>query len=76
LAFDGAWPLSFGWLAVLGSVMNLAALAGFFSLTGAPNSGNGLLGGLAGPVGIWVVWILTVSISWLRHPHAGTGGES
>ena len=68
LAFGGTWPRSFGWLAVLGAAVNLAAVAGFFSLAGAPNSGNGLLGGLAGPVAAWVIWILAVSLRWLRHP--------
>ncbi|MEO3759138.1 hypothetical protein ABGB19_12725 [Mycobacterium sp. B14F4] len=68
LAFEGHWPRSFGWLAVVGALVNLAAVAGFLSLTGAPNSGNGLLGGLAGPVAVWVVWILAVSVRWLRHP--------
>lgn len=76
LAFDRVWPRSFAWLAVLGALINFAALAGFFSLTGAANSGNGLLGGLAGPVGIWVVWVLAVSIRWLRHPHTARGRES
>jgi hypothetical protein len=72
LAFEGRWPRSFGWLAVVGVLINLAAAAGFLSLTGAPNSGNGLLGGLAGPVTIWVVWILAVSVRWLRHPIAAS----
>ncbi|MCT7657542.1 hypothetical protein [Mycobacterium deserti] len=70
LAFDGLWPHGFGWLSAVGAVVNLAALAGFFSLTGAPNSGNGLLGGMAGPVAIWVMWIVAVSVHWLRHPRS------
>jgi hypothetical protein len=66
-----AGPRSLGWLAVLGALINLAALGGFFSLTGVPNSGNGLLGGLAGPIGIWLVWIVAVSVTWLRNPQPG-----
>lgn len=65
--FD-TWPRAFGWLAVVGAAVNLGALGGFFSPTGALNSGNGLLGGLAGPVGVWVLWIVAVSVSWLTGP--------
>lgn len=67
LAFGGAWPRSFGWLAVVGAVINLAALGGLFSLAGAVNSGNGT-GSLTGPVAIWLVWIIAVSVRWLRRP--------
>jgi hypothetical protein len=72
LAFGvGAWPRPFGWLALAGAAVNLAALGGFFSLTGALNSGNGLLGGLAGPVASWLIWIAAVSVRWLRRPLTG-----
>lgn len=67
LTFAGAWPRSVGWLAVVGAVINLAALGGLFSLAGAMNSGNGV-GSLTGPVVIWLVWIIAVSVRWLRRP--------
>jgi hypothetical protein len=70
LAFrSGVWPRALGWLAVIGGLVNLGAVGGFFSLSGALNSGNGLVGGLAGPVVVWLVWIATVSVGWLRQRH-------
>lgn len=69
LTFGGAWPRSFGWLAVLAALINLAALGGVFSLAGAVNSGNGL-GSLTGPVVVWLVWVVVVSVRWLRHPES------
>lgn len=59
---------SLGWLAVVGVLANLGALGGLFSLTGPLNSGNGAIGGIAAPLGLYVAWILAVSISWLTHP--------
>jgi hypothetical protein len=51
-----------GWLAVVGAAIKLGAVAGFLSLSDAANSGNGPLGGLAGPVGAWLFGIVAVSI--------------
>jgi hypothetical protein len=59
------------WLAVVGVVANIGALGGMFSLTGPLNSGNGAIGGIAAPLGLYLAWILGVSISWLRHPSHG-----
>jgi len=61
---DGALPAWAGWLAVLGAVINAGALGGFFARGGALNAGNGAVGGLAGPVAAWTVWILAVSWVW------------
>ena len=58
-----AWS---GRVATIGAIVNTGALAGFFSLSGVWNSGNGLVGGLAGPVLMWIIWIVAVSLSWLR----------
>jgi hypothetical protein len=69
-----AWSPGIGWLAVVAAAINLGAIAGFFSLSGAANSGNGLLGGLAGPVGIWLVWIVAISLHWLRDPELERSG--
>jgi hypothetical protein len=38
------------------------------SLTGPLNSGNGLIGGIALPLGMWLAWILLASVAWLREP--------
>ena len=62
-----AWS---GWLAAVGGIVNAGALAGFCSLSGIWNSGNGLVGGLVGPVLAWLVWIVAVSFSWLRSANA------
>jgi len=60
-----ALPRVSGWWAVVAVVINAGALGGFFSLTGALNAGNGLIGGLAGPILAWLVWIVAVSVAWL-----------
>jgi hypothetical protein len=68
-----ALPRWSGWLAVAGAVVNAGALLGALSLTGPLNSGNGLVGGIAGPLGAFVAWIVGISVWWLRHPpdHVG-----
>jgi hypothetical protein len=50
---------------VIGAVANVGALGGVASLQGPLSSGNGLIGGTAAPLGIYVLWILAVSLSWL-----------
>jgi hypothetical protein len=76
LAFGSdALPRHLGWLAVAGAAVNLGALGGFFSSTGPLNSGNGLIGGLAGPVLLWLVWIVAVSVDWLTRTSAQPGGR-
>jgi hypothetical protein len=57
-----------GWLALVGVVANVGAVGGVGTLTGPWNSGNGVLGGIAAPLGLLVVWILAVSVWWLREP--------
>jgi hypothetical protein len=70
-----ALPAWSGWLAVAGAVANGGAVLGALSLTGPLNSGNGLIGGIAGPLAAFVAWILAVSVHWLRRP-AGSRGEA
>lgn len=57
-------------VAVPGALANVGAVGGVLSLTGPLNSGNGLIGGIALPLGMWLVWILLASITWLRKPAA------
>lgn len=52
-------------IAVVGSIVNLGALGGIFTLEGPLNSGNGSVAGIAGPVGVLITWTLAVSVSWL-----------
>jgi hypothetical protein len=61
-----ALPLITGWVAVAGAVLNVGALGGIFTLEGPLNSGNGSVAGIAGPVGVLVLWVLLVSVAWLR----------
>ena len=68
--FLGAFNHWLGWLAVAGAVANVGAIGGVLSLTGPLNSGNGLIGGIALPVGMWLLWIVLASIAWLREPDA------
>jgi hypothetical protein len=57
-----------GWLALAGVVANVGAVGGVGTLTGPWNSGNGVIGGIAAPLGLFVVWILAISVWWLREP--------
>jgi hypothetical protein len=72
LCFLGAFSRWLGWLAVVGALTNVGAVGGVLSLTGPLNSGNGLIGGIALPLGSWLLWILLASIAWLREPAAVT----
>jgi hypothetical protein len=67
----GAFPRSLGWLAVIGAIANIGALAGVVSLDGPLNSGNGLVGGIAAPLGLYLAWILSVSVWWLMREGRG-----
>jgi MFS family permease len=58
-----------GWLALAGVVANVGAVGGVGTLTGPWNSGNGVIGGIAAPLGLFVVWILAISVWWSREPH-------
>jgi hypothetical protein len=61
------FPRPIGWLAVIGVVANIGALGGVVSLEGPLNSGNGVIGGIAAPLGLYLAWILAVSLWWLAH---------
>lgn len=54
------------WPALLGLVGNLGPIGGLFTLTGAGNSGNGILGGILLPLGTFLVWTVCASGSRLR----------
>lgn len=69
----GAFPRPFGWLAVLGVITNLGALGGIVSVDGPLNSGNGVIGGIAAPLGLYLLWIGSVSVWWLTR---GTGARA
>jgi hypothetical protein len=68
-----AFPRPLGWLAVIGALANIGALGGVVSLDGPLNSGNGVIGGIAAPLGLYLAWILAVSVWWLtqKRPAAG-----
>lgn len=57
-----------GWVALAGVVANAGAVGGVGTLTGPWNSGNGLIGGIAAPLGLFLAWIFTVSVWWWREP--------
>lgn len=59
------FPRWTAWLACLGAVANVGAVGGLLTLSGPFNSGNGMVGGIAGP--LWLAWIGSVSVWWLRH---------
>jgi hypothetical protein len=63
-----ALPRWSAWLAVAGAVANAAAVLGVLTLTGPLNSGNGVVGGIAAPLGMYLVWVFAVSVWWLREP--------
>lgn len=67
-----AWTkaLSPGWLtwpALIMLISNAGALGGLFALTGPWNSGNGILGGIALPLGSVVIFVACASTAWIRH---------
>jgi hypothetical protein len=71
----GIFPRWSAWLAIVGALANVGAVLGIVSLTGPLNSGNGIVGGIAAPLGLYLVWILAISVWWLRggqlNRHAG-----
>jgi hypothetical protein len=60
------FPRWSGWVAVVGVVVNAAAVLGILTLTGPLNSGNGIVGGIAAPLGLYLIWVFSVSVWWLR----------
>jgi hypothetical protein len=65
----GVFPWWSAWLAIVGVLANVGAVLGILSLTGPLNSGNGIVGGIAAPLGVYLVWIFAVSVWWLRSEH-------
>jgi hypothetical protein len=62
-----------GWLALAGVVANAGAIGVVGTSTGPWNSGNGVIGGIAAPLGLFLVWIFTVSVWWWREPAGAPG---
>jgi hypothetical protein len=62
-----------GWVALAGVVANAGAVGGVGTLTGPWNSGNGVIGGIAAPLGLFVVWIFAVSVWWWRDASGAPG---
>jgi hypothetical protein len=60
------FPRWSAWLAIIGVLTNVGAVLGIASLTGPLNSGNGIVGGIAAPLGLYLAWIFAVSVWWLR----------
>lgn len=60
------FPWWSGWIAVVGVVVNASAVLGIFTLSGPLNSGNGIVGGITGPLGLYLVWVFSVSVWWMR----------
>jgi hypothetical protein len=70
------FPAPLAWLSVVGVVANVGALGGKFSLTGPLNSGNGVIGGIGAPLGLYLAWILGVRVWWLRQPEPQAASEA
>jgi hypothetical protein len=68
------FPRWSAWIAVVGALANAAAVMGILTLTGPLNSGNGIVGGIAAPLGLYLLWVLTVSVWWLRRSPISSGG--
>lgn len=66
----GIFPRWSAWLAIVGVLANVGAVLGILSLTGPLNSGNGIVGGIAAPLGLYLAWIFAVSLWWLRSGQA------
>ena len=66
----GIFPQWSAWLAIVGALANVGAVLGIVSLSGPLNSGNGIVGGIAAPLGLYLVWIFAVSLWWLRSGQA------
>jgi hypothetical protein len=60
------FPRWSGWIAILGVLVNAGAISGILTLSGPLNSGNGIVGGIAGPLGLYLVWVFAISVWWMR----------
>jgi hypothetical protein len=70
----GVLPRWSAWLAVVGVAGNVGAVFGILALTGPLNSGNGIVGGIAAPLGMYLLWVCSASLWWLRHPLISSEG--
>lgn len=61
------FPRWSSWLAIVGVLANVGAVFGMLTLTGPLNSGNGIVGGIAAPLGLYLLWVLAISVWWLRN---------
>lgn len=72
----GLFPRWTAWIAGVGVVANAGTVLGIVTLTGPLNSGNGLVGGIAAPLGMFLVWTFVISVWWIRQapvfPSSGT----
>lgn len=72
-AWTGALsPRWLRWPTAVAAATNALTLGGLFTLTGSWNSGDGVLGGIALPLGTLTVVVVLASGSWLRDGHAST----
>lgn len=60
------FPRWSAWLAVVGVVANAGTVLGIVTLTGPLNSGNGIVGGIAAPLGMYLVWVFAISAWWIK----------
>ena len=72
----GSWrgalrPRWLRWPALLAFAGNVGTLGGLFALDGIWNSGNGLIGGIAVPLGALTLYVLVASATWLAPRHPG-----
>lgn len=68
---SGSWvgalqPRWLRWPALLAVLGNVGTLGGLFALDGVWNSGNGLLGGIAVPLGAVTCYVFCASAAWVR----------
>jgi hypothetical protein len=70
------FPRWLGRLALLGAVGNVGAVGGSLTLTGPWNAGNGVLAGIAAPLGLFLLWTACASAWWLRDLRPGRSGRS
>ena len=64
---SGVFPRWSAWIAVVGVAANVGAVFGVLTLSGPLNSGNGIVGGIAAPLGLFLVWVGAISLWWLRN---------
>jgi hypothetical protein len=70
---SSVFPRWSAWVAVVGVLANAGAVLGVLTLTGPLNSGNGIVGGIAAPLGLYLLWVFSISVWWLRHTPSKIG---